>query len=86
MGHSIDPYNYNKFTELEPEYVIENAKIAAEYLNIITRRSEPMSEITGEQLLQVIRDNPTLVQQLAAMVKNQSEKENEGTSEPAHQG
>jgi hypothetical protein len=36
MGHSIDPYNYNKFTENEPEYVAENAKIAAEYLNIIS--------------------------------------------------
>jgi len=75
-GHIIDPYNYNKFTELEPDYVPENAKIAAEYLNIITKRSEPSSEITGEQLLQVIRDNPTLVQQLAEMVKNQSGKEN----------
>jgi len=86
MGHRIDPYNYNKFTELEPDYVIENAKIAAEYLNIITRRSEPMSEITGEQLLQVIRDNPALVQQLADMVKNQTGKENGRMSEPTHQG
>jgi hypothetical protein len=86
MGHSIDPYNYNRFAELEPDYVLENAKIAAEYLNIITRRSEPSSEITGEQLLQVIRDNPTLVQQLADMVKNQTGKENGRISEPAHQG
>jgi hypothetical protein len=36
MGHRIDPYNYNKFTEKEVDYVLENAKIAAEYLNIIT--------------------------------------------------
>jgi len=36
MGHSVDPYNYNKFAEQEPEYVLENAKIAAEYLNIIS--------------------------------------------------
>ncbi|MGO9645479.1 MAG: hypothetical protein ACLPY5_12105 [Candidatus Bathyarchaeia archaeon] len=36
MGHSIDPYNYNKFAELEPEYVLENARIAAKYLNLIT--------------------------------------------------
>jgi hypothetical protein len=49
-------------------------EIAAEYLSIITRRSEPSSEITGEQL-QVIRDNHTLVQQFAEMVKNQAEKE-----------
>lgn len=56
------------------------------YLNIITRHSEPSSEITGEQLLQVIRDNPTLVQQLAEMVKNQAGKENGRISEPAHQG
>jgi hypothetical protein len=51
-----------------------------------TRRSEPSSEITGEQLLQVIRDNPTLVQQLADMVKNQTGKENGRMSEPTHQG
>jgi hypothetical protein len=36
MGHRIDPYNYNKFTELEPEYLAEQARIAADYLNIIT--------------------------------------------------
>lgn len=36
MGHRVDPYNYNKFSELEPEYVLENAKIAAEYLNILS--------------------------------------------------
>ena len=33
-----------------------------------------------------IRDNPTLVQQLAAMVKNQNGKEKEGMSESAQQG
>jgi hypothetical protein len=36
MGHSIDPYNYNKFAELHPEYVLENGKIASEYLNILS--------------------------------------------------
>ena len=36
MGHQIDPYNYNKFSEKEPEYVLENAKIAAGYLNILS--------------------------------------------------
>jgi len=33
----------------------------------------------------VIRDNPTFVQQLADMIKNQTEKENEGTSKPAQE-
>ena len=36
MGHTIDPHNYVKFAELEPKYVLENAKIAAQYLNIIS--------------------------------------------------
>lgn len=36
MGHQVDPYNYNKFSEKEPDYVLENAKIAAEYLNILS--------------------------------------------------
>lgn len=84
MGHRVDPYNYNKFTELEPDYVIENAKIAAEYLNIISKRSEPSAEITGEQLLQVIRDHPKLVRELAEMITNQVGKENVG--EPAQEG
>lgn len=44
MGHSIDPYNYNKFAELEPEYVLENAKIAAKYLNIISGSNVNASE------------------------------------------
>jgi len=76
MGHSVDPYNYNKFTELEPDYVMENARIAAEYLNVITGRPESAGEMTGEQLLQVIRDHPTLVQELAQMIKDQTGKEN----------
>jgi hypothetical protein len=36
MGHTIDPYHYNKFAELEPEYVQEQAKIAAEFLNTVS--------------------------------------------------
>lgn len=36
MGHGIDPYNYDKFTEKEIEYMLENVKIAAEYLNILS--------------------------------------------------
>jgi len=81
MGHTIDPYNYNKFTDLEPEYVLENAKIAAGYLNVLSKRSEPSSEITGEQLLQAIRDHPTLVKELAEMLRtseNQKQKEKTG--------
>ncbi|HXZ98521.1 MAG TPA: hypothetical protein VED24_04060 [Candidatus Acidoferrum sp.] len=34
MGHTVDPFNYNKFTEKEVDYVLENARIASEYLNI----------------------------------------------------
>jgi hypothetical protein len=47
MGHRIDPYNYNRFTENEPEYVLENAKIAAGYLNVITG---PGDEQPNEEL------------------------------------
>ncbi len=56
MGHSVDPYNYNKFTQNEPEYVLENAKIAAGYLNII-------SASVGEQ------ENSKEVQSLREEVK-----------------
>jgi hypothetical protein len=40
MGHTIDPYHYNKFTDLEPEYVLQNAKIASKYLNIISNTTQ----------------------------------------------
>lgn len=51
MGHTIDPHNYVKFAELEPEYVLDNAKIAGEYLNIIsnvqpTEDTARISELT----------------------------------------
>jgi hypothetical protein len=36
MGHSIDSLNYEKFTDLEPEYMMKNVRLAAPYLNIIT--------------------------------------------------
>jgi hypothetical protein len=53
MGHRIDPYNYNKFAEQEPGYVLENARIAAEYLNIVTGtagqdRSQEMESLREE--------------------------------------
>lgn len=44
MGHRMDPYNYNKFTELEPNYVLKNAKIAIQYLNIITGQQRPETQ------------------------------------------
>ena len=53
MGHRIDPFNYNKFTKNEPEYVLENAKIAAEYLNIISVPSG--SQETQEQKEKIAR-------------------------------
>ena len=75
MDHRIGSYNYNRFAQQEPDYVLENAEIATEYLSVISKRSGPAGEITGEQLLQVIRDNSTLVQLLDEMVKNQTGKE-----------
>jgi hypothetical protein len=69
MGHSIDPYNYNKFAELEPEYVLENAKIASQYLNII---SNP--ETTNEELrkrdaqVQELRDKYERLEELVTRI------------------
>jgi len=54
MGHQIDPYNYNKFSEKEPEYVLENAKIAAEYLNILSGKQE------SEKLASMAKENEEL--------------------------
>ena len=44
MGHRIDPLGYNKFTELNPEYVLENYKIAEKHLNILTGNTTTDSE------------------------------------------
>jgi cell division protein FtsB len=54
MGHRIDPYNYNKFTELELDYVLENAKIASEYLNILSGKQE------SEKLASMAKENEEL--------------------------
>lgn len=68
MGHSVDPYNYAKFMELEPEYMAKNAGIAAKYLNIITG-GVPMTEgpMTMERLLKIVDDNKTLLTQALAL-------------------
>jgi hypothetical protein len=52
MGHKIDPYNYNRFTENEPEYVLENARIASEYLNIITSSTESATNLQLQDRIQ----------------------------------
>ncbi|MGA2784363.1 MAG: hypothetical protein ABSF09_06670 [Candidatus Bathyarchaeia archaeon] len=54
MGHSIDKYNYDKFAELEPEYVIQNILIASRCLNII---SCPERGELPLQKLEKIRDS-----------------------------
>lgn len=47
MGHLVDPLNYLKFAELQPDYVEENYKIVEKYLNIIS--TPPDSEVAREQ-------------------------------------
>jgi hypothetical protein len=57
------------------------------YHNIVGFRSNDIivSKLASKPFL-TLRDNPTLVQQLADMVKNQTGKENGRMSEPTHQG
>jgi hypothetical protein len=68
MGHTVDPYNYVKFMDLEPEYMLKNAKIAAKYLNIISGGAA-MTEgpMTMERLLKIVDDNRTLLTQALAL-------------------
>lgn len=66
MGHSIDPYNYNKFTQNEPEYVLENAQIAAKYLNIVSGKQEP--EITEDKMIERFIASPRAEQIIEGMV------------------
>jgi len=66
MGHSIDPYNYEKFTDLEPEYMLANAKIAARYLNII---SNPTQSQEPEGLLERIEQLEFAIKMLEGTTK-----------------
>jgi len=50
MGHKIDPLGYNKFTELNPEYVLDNYRIAEKYLNILTGTVTTTDEKAQERI------------------------------------
>ena len=70
MGHKIDPYNYNRFTENEPDYVLENVKIAAQYLNIITG---PMNAENTEEMKKLGRENDQLRDQMAKVTQDMAQ-------------
>lgn len=67
MGHKIDPYNYNRFTENEPEYVLENAKIAAQYLNIVS------GPVDDQQLKAMAKENEELRSQMAKVTQDMAQ-------------
>lgn len=67
MGHSVDPYNYNKFAELEPDYVIENAKIASQYLNIISHAPTEENEERDTHIKQLQAKYEVLEEQVRSL-------------------
>ncbi|MGO9646313.1 MAG: hypothetical protein ACLPY5_16390 [Candidatus Bathyarchaeia archaeon] len=70
MGHSIDPLRYNKFADLEPEYVLENARIAAKYLNLISAGHD-------KELKTVTKQNEELHNQITALRREMTDLRNE---------
>ena len=67
MGHKIDPLGYNKFTELNPEYVLENYRIAEKYLNIV---SGPMirPEFDKNEIVRMIIEDAEVRQSLKSTI------------------
>ena len=70
MGHTVDPYQYNKFTTLEPDYVLKNAKIAAQYLDVLThptlQNAEKLQSL-GKENEELRGDIATMRQDLARL-------------------
>lgn len=62
MGHTVDPLQYDKFAELEPDYVVKHAKIAAKHLNIISNQVAEKPEVELE--LKVLKDKMSIVEKL----------------------
>jgi hypothetical protein len=53
MGHKIDPLGYNKFTELSPDYVLDNYRIAEKQLNIVSQHETvDVKKIVNEEIKQ----------------------------------
>lgn len=75
MGHTVDPYNYNKFAELEPEYVLDNAKIASNYLNIITAGQDKELKTMSKQN-EELHDKIAALQQQVTDLRNEFRTEN----------
>ena len=54
MGHRIDPLGYNKFTQLSPDYVFENYRIAEKHLNILSHAEHPDMDKWFEENIETI--------------------------------
>jgi hypothetical protein len=68
MGHKIDPLGYNKFTELSPDYVLENYKVAERHLNILSQ-TPAIETLVNEKIKQ--RDGK--IASLEQQIKNLTE-------------
>ncbi len=47
MGHTVDPSNYNKFAELNPDYVFHQYSIAEKYLSLL--KPPPNEEVKRQE-------------------------------------
>jgi hypothetical protein len=72
MGHRIDPLGYNKFTELNPEYVLENYHIAENYLNILTG-STIRPEVDTNEIVKALMKHPEMRQFIRSVTQDMDE-------------
>jgi hypothetical protein len=72
MGHGIDPYNYDKFTEKEIEYMLENVKIAAGYLNILTGPAP--ANVSEDEMMERILGSPRFTKIVLELVNRAPSK------------
>jgi len=73
-GHTVDPLHYKEFYSVKPQWVEEQYRLAIPYLNIFSGSLSARHEITGGELVRLMRENPELIAELAEMIRNHNGK------------
>lgn len=72
-GHQIDALGYRDLS-LKPQFVEKQYRLAMPYLNIFSGSLSAKHEITGGELVRLMRENPELIAELAEMIRNHDGK------------
>ena len=75
MGHSIDRYNYVKMMEQQPEYVLENAKILSEYLNIMSSETTYENKSLWKAQMEAMEAKLTILSKMVQAMREERKRD-----------